>query len=124
MAKSKTLPGHIRALLAQFGRDKEAREAWIASNDALREALGYEWSFWRRPEQTAPLGNWRCWLILAGRWSDVLKASSVRIAGTQVIGPQQPPIAIPQGGTNPDTEARTAISMVINSLRAHGLISN
>ena len=66
MAKSKSLPAHIRALLAQFGRDKEAREAWIASNDALREALGYEWSFWRRPEQTAPLGNWRCWLILAG----------------------------------------------------------
>lgn len=67
MAKSKKLPGHIRALLAQFGRDKGAREAWIASNDAVCEALGYEWSFWRRPEQTAPLGDWRCWLILAGR---------------------------------------------------------
>ena len=66
----------------------------------------------------------RSWRFGAGRWSDALEASSVRIAGTQVIGPQQPPIALPQGGTNPDTEARTAISMVINSLRAHGLISN
>jgi hypothetical protein len=66
----------------------------------------------------------RGWRYVAGRWSDVLEASSVRIAGKQVIGPQQPPIAIPQGGTNPDLEARAAIVLVINALRTHGLISN
>ena len=49
---------------------------------------------------------------------------AIRIAGKQVVGAQQPPIALPQGGTNADSEARAAISMVINSLRAHGLISN
>ena len=66
----------------------------------------------------------RGWRFGAGRWSDALDTSSVRIAGKQVIGPQQPNIAPPQGGANPDQEARAAISLVINSLRAHGLISN
>ncbi len=66
----------------------------------------------------------RGWRFGAGRWSDAVEASSVRVAGKQVIGPQQPPIVLPQGGANPDPEARAAISMVINSLRAHGLISN
>lgn len=66
----------------------------------------------------------RGWRFSAGRWSDAVEASSVRVAGKQVIGPQQPPIALPQGGANADSEARAAVSMVINSLRAHGLISN
>ena len=30
------------------------------------EAL-HDWSIWRRPKQTAPPGDWRVWLILAGR---------------------------------------------------------
>jgi len=34
--------------------------------DELR-ALDYEWSFWGRPEQIAPEGDWSNWLILAGR---------------------------------------------------------
>ena len=66
----------------------------------------------------------RGWRFSAGRWTDAMEAASIRIAGKQVVGAQQPPIALPQGGTNADSEARAAISMVINSLRAHGLISN
>lgn len=66
----------------------------------------------------------RGWRFSAGRWSDAHETSSLRIAGKQVVGAQQPPISLPQGGTNIDPEARAAISMVINSLRAHGLISN
>jgi hypothetical protein len=53
-----------------------------------------------------------------------MEAASIRIAGNKVVGAQQPPITLPQGGANADSEARAAISMVINSLRAHGLISN
>lgn len=30
-------------------------------------ALLYDWSLWARPEQLIPQGNWRTWLILAGR---------------------------------------------------------
>lgn len=31
------------------------------------EALSHSWRFWSRPEQRAPSGDWRVWLILAGR---------------------------------------------------------
>lgn len=31
------------------------------------KTLNYDWSFWARPNQLAPAGNWRHWLILAGR---------------------------------------------------------
>jgi phage terminase large subunit-like protein len=30
-------------------------------------SLDFDWSFWGRPEQIAPPGNWDNWLILAGR---------------------------------------------------------
>lgn len=30
-------------------------------------ALEWDWSFWARPKQIAPPGDWRTWLILAGR---------------------------------------------------------
>jgi hypothetical protein len=99
---------------------------WVGKEDYLVQWTRNGWLFvppFEGLSAWAVTGG-RSWRFGAGRWSDALEASSVRIAGTQVIGPQQPPIAIPQGGTNPDTEARTAISMVINSLRAHGLISN
>jgi phage terminase large subunit-like protein len=29
--------------------------------------LGYDWPFWARPDQLPPAGNWRYWLVLAGR---------------------------------------------------------
>lgn len=30
-------------------------------------ALAYRWDFWSRPDQRPPAGDWRIWLILAGR---------------------------------------------------------
>lgn len=36
-------------------------------NKPEQERLRYCWQFWRRPNQTPPPGNWRVWLILAGR---------------------------------------------------------
>lgn len=32
-----------------------------------REAAMFDWSIWRRPKQRTPAGDWRVWLILAGR---------------------------------------------------------
>jgi phage terminase large subunit-like protein len=31
------------------------------------QKMAYEWSFWARPNQLPPLGDWQIWLILAGR---------------------------------------------------------
>ena len=36
------------------------------SDDAVR-ALGHHWPFWARPQQLPPPGDWRTWLIMAGR---------------------------------------------------------
>ena len=33
---------------------------------AEARALLYDWSFWARPAQLPPSGNWRVWLLLAG----------------------------------------------------------
>src|SRR5512137_2496083 len=61
-------------------RVKGLRSGWLASlpepvrNDlaaalspAEARALLYDWPFWARPAQLPPQGNWRVWLLLAGR---------------------------------------------------------
>jgi len=61
-------------------RVKSLRSGWLASfPEAVRNelaaafapaqarALLYDWSFWARPAQLPPPGDWRIWLLLAGR---------------------------------------------------------
>ena len=36
-------------------------------SDEARAAFKFAWEFWARPEQLPPRGDWRIWLILAGR---------------------------------------------------------
>lgn len=44
------------------------RREWLASLSTEQiAALRYNWKFWARPDQLAPGGDWRTWLILAGR---------------------------------------------------------
>jgi uncharacterized protein affecting Mg2+/Co2+ transport len=50
-------------------------------------------------------------------------AQSVSVAGTQVVGTQQPAVASPSGGATVDAEARTALSSLLAAMRAHGLIA-
>ena len=38
-----------------------------ALSDAQAAALLRDWSFWARPEQLPPPGDWQTWLVLAGR---------------------------------------------------------
>lgn len=47
----------------------EAQRNEILSDLSERQAeeLAFDWSFWGRPEQLEPPGNWSIWLILAGR---------------------------------------------------------
>ena len=47
----------------------EARRAtWLAKLSREEAgALRWSWAFWGRPEQHAPKGDWRTWLLLAGR---------------------------------------------------------
>ena len=59
-----------------------------------------------------------------GAWrTGEVRARRILIDGIPVIGPQQPAIASPQGGTTRDEEGRTAVSAIIATLRTHGLIA-
>jgi phage terminase large subunit-like protein len=44
---------------------KQAMLAKLSAEEL--QALYYDWSFWARPAQCAPKGDWRIWMILAGR---------------------------------------------------------
>lgn len=49
-------------------------------------------------------------------------AAALLIAGQQVVGPRQPHVPSPSGGTVIDEEARTAIAALTAALMSHGLI--
>jgi hypothetical protein len=64
---------------------------------------------------------WRYWDGSA--WSDgSLPAAGLVVAGQRVVGPRQPTIPSPSGGTTIDAEARAAVASVIVALETHGLI--
>lgn len=44
------------------------REAWVREQgEEAIAALEASWHFWSRPEQLAPVGDWRWWLVMTGR---------------------------------------------------------
>jgi phage terminase large subunit-like protein len=55
-----------RALLGQI--PKARRSEFIASLSAADiEVLLYDWPLWARKKQLLPAGDWRAWLLMAGR---------------------------------------------------------
>lgn len=52
--------------------DNESLATWAARSgielsDGELAALRYDWPFWARPSQRAPVGEWLTWLIMGGR---------------------------------------------------------
>lgn len=47
--------------------ERERHLAALAPTKRDQAALLYDWRFWARPKQLAPRGDWRTWLLLAGR---------------------------------------------------------
>lgn len=45
----------------------EQREAWLDQHIDDYQARLHDWPFWARDAQLPPKGNWRIWLVLAGR---------------------------------------------------------
>ena len=58
-----TSPGSGLGPRAELPRN----ELIAALSPAEARALLYEWAFWARPNQLPPCGEWRVWLVLAGR---------------------------------------------------------
>ena len=46
---------------------QERAELLASLSDEAKAHLNWDWSFWARPEQQMPPGDWAFWLILAGR---------------------------------------------------------
>ncbi|VXC68623.1 DUF2793 domain-containing protein [Sphingomonas sp. AX6] len=60
----------------------------------------------------------------AGEWtSGILAGHALVIEGRQVVGPRRAAIDAVMGGSVSDTEARAAISAIIERLVSHGLIA-
>jgi Protein of unknown function (DUF2793) len=61
----------------------------------------------------------------AGGWlTGVLEATSVRVNGTRVLGPQTAAIPNPSAGAVQDVQARATLDAVLDSLRSHGIIAS
>lgn len=58
------LPNHVLQVTAV---DDSVYAKWLKANRTQLADIAFDWSFWRRPDQVEPAGNWRCWLLLAGR---------------------------------------------------------
>jgi phage terminase large subunit-like protein len=56
----------LAALIASLP-DAERAAILASLTEAQAEELLHDWRFWARPNQIAPDGDWRTWLILAGR---------------------------------------------------------
>ena len=52
----------------------------------------------------------------------IARCLEMRVDDKRVVGPRQPAIAYPTGGTGADSVARASIGLIIDALRAHGLI--
>jgi phage terminase large subunit-like protein len=57
----------LHAISLGSGAELPRNELIAALTPAEARALLYEWAFWARPNQLPPDGEWRVWLVLAGR---------------------------------------------------------
>lgn len=99
---------------------------WAGRSDALAIWTSGGWRF------VTPVIGMAVWLKdaeLFARWTSSgwvdgeVVGTVLRLGDNQVVGDRQPAIADPSGGATTDAEARGAISLILDALRAHGLIS-
>ena len=82
----------------RFAAPGEAMAAWFPADGLMARHVG---------------GSWQ-----VGR----LTAAQLVVDGEQVVGPREPGIEEPDGGSVIDIEARVAVEAILATLRAHGLI--
>lgn len=57
-------------------------------------------------------------------WSiGAIQGATLKLGGSQVVGPRLAAVAAPSGGSVIDVEARAAIALILDRLRTHGLIA-
>jgi phage terminase large subunit-like protein len=50
-------------------QDAEEREKWFKTYENKKPLwyIEYDWDVWAREDQRAPIADWRCWFVMAGR---------------------------------------------------------
>ena len=115
--------------------EPEEGQCWIVASNASGAWNGRQdqlaiWSEggWRFVTPTPGMTAWHIpgqhWIYWTGSaWSDgTLPSRGLVVDGLPVVGPRQPAIATPSGGTTIDAEARAALAHIIAALMSHGLI--
>ena len=129
-------PAVQSAGLASPPEDPAPGDAWIIGDDPAGQWAGQAgaiaaWSQggWRFFEAPVGMAVWlrdhERWIIRhSGGWDDSsFPTQALAVDGTIVVRAQRPAIPDPAGGDTIDAIARTAISAILSSLRAHGLIA-
>lgn len=101
--------------------------SWAGNAGAIAGFTDGGWRFVAPPDGAQVLDRTTGETIVrrSGAWeSGVVRAREIQVDGIKVLGGQQASIMAPSGGSIVDPEARTAISAIIASLRAHGLIAS
>ena len=99
--------------------------AWAGHAAAL---AGWTDGGWRFVAATEGMAVWSVADVMAARyvggaWTvGGLVGHALQIDGLRVVGPRADPIVAPAGGTVIDSEGRAAIGMILDALKAHGLI--
>ena len=102
-----------------------ATGAWEDQGDSLATWTAGGWRV------VPPVAGMMAWDKDAGRWSHwsgvmwahgAWPVGALVIDGDQVVGPRQPDVPSPSGGTTIDVEARAGIDLLIVTLKSHGLI--
>ena len=57
-------------------------------SEEQRKELRYHWSVWARADQQPPAGDWRLWLIMAGRGFGKTRAGAEWVRGIAKANPQ------------------------------------
>ena len=75
------LPSHTHSRMSQLVLLPPAeRQAFLDElSDEELAALEYDWPSWARPQQLAPPGSWKVWLILAGRGYGKTRAGAEQV---------------------------------------------
>jgi hypothetical protein len=114
----------------------EPGQTWIVGNAPSGAWAGHAghlagWSEggWRFVAPQPGMTAWIREAAMQAHWSGTtwlvgqITGARVMINGQQVVGPRQPAIADPAGGTTVDIAARTAVAAVLHALRQHGIIA-
>lgn len=82
MSDAVVLPAEHSEMERLAAMEPTARNAWLRALPAsIRREMLWTWHWWARPSQLPPQGDWRTWMILAGRGFGKTRAGAEWVRG-------------------------------------------